>query len=285
MDSPRPRGRICGRNRLETVEGQQRTFVVGDVHGCREPLLAALAGRGLVDDSGNWSAGDAHLWFLGDFVDRGPDGIGVIDLVMRLTEQAADAGGQVRTLMGNHEVLLLGTARFGDTEVPSDFGYRSFGRSWALNGGVLADLDALTDEHVAWLSTRPLIAHAADHLLLHSDTLAYLEWGQTADEINTAVEEVLAGDDIVEWWEIWRRLTTRYAFRGEDGGQVADTVLAELGGSRIVHGHSVIADLVGLPPDQITEPAVYADGKVVGIDAGLFVGGPCLIIELPYRAE
>lgn len=264
-------------------EDQARsTYVVGDVHGHRQPLVDALCERGLVDPDGTWSGGTTHLWFLGDFVDRGPDGLGVIDLVMRLQEQAAAAGGQVETLLGNHEILLLGTHRFGDTEVPSDGGYRSFARSWNLNGGQVADLVGLAEEHVAWLERRPLVAHAEDHLLLHSDTLEYFHWGSDAEEINHGVQAVLAGDDLVEWWEVWRRMTTRYAFRGGDGPETAERVLELLGGSRIVHGHSVIADQVGRHPVDIEGPVLYAGGKVLGIDAGLFVGGPCLVVPLPY---
>lgn len=45
-------------------------FVVGDVHGYLDELLAALHEKGLVDAAGNWSAGTARLWFLGDFTDR-----------------------------------------------------------------------------------------------------------------------------------------------------------------------------------------------------------------------
>lgn len=258
------------------------TYVVGDVHGHREPLADALREHGLIDAEGDWSGGETHLWFLGDFVDRGPDGLGVIELVMRLQRQAADAGGRVETLLGNHEILLLGTHRFFDTEVPSDGGYRSFARSWTLNGGQLADLRGLSPEHIAWLARRPLIAHAVDHLLLHSDTLEYFEWGSGVEEINDAVHGVLAGDDLFEWWEVWRRMTTRYAFRGPDGPEAAGMVLSRLGGTRIVHGHSVIADQVGVHPMDIQGPHLYAGGKVLGIDAGLFVGGPCLVVRLPF---
>ncbi|MGH3449205.1 MAG: metallophosphoesterase [Haloechinothrix sp.] len=261
------------------------TFVVGDVHGHREPLADALRDRGLIDAAGEWAGGRAHLWFLGDFVDRGPDGIGVIDLVMRLQEQAVEAGGTVQTLLGNHEILLLGMRRFGDTEVPSGAGYRSFARSWILNGGQIGDLDGLTGEHIDWLSTRPLIALAEKHLLLHSDTLEYFEWGAGVEDINSAVHGVLGSDDLAEWWEVWRRMTTRYAFRGPYGPEVADMVLERLGGTRIVHGHSVIADQVGRHPMDIEGPHLYAGGKVLGIDAGLFVGGPCLVVELPFDPE
>lgn len=261
------------------------TFVVGDVHGHRDELAEALREHGLVDAADDWSGGSAHLWFLGDFVDRGPQGVAAIDLVRKLQRQAPEDGGAVESLLGNHEILLLGMYHFGDTPVPSDFGPRSFARSWEINGGQLADQDELTDELVEWLSTRPLVATAADHLLMHSDTLEYLEWGSTTDKINDSVHEILAGDDLAQWWDVWRRMTTRYAFRGPHGREAAETLLDELGGERVVHGHSVIADQLGIHPAQIEEPYLYAGGRALGIDGGLFVGGPCLVVELPYEPK
>lgn len=259
------------------------TYVVGDVHGHRGELVAALADAGLVDEDGAWSGGAANLWFLGDFVDRGPDGIGVIDLVMRLADEASEAGGQVDTLLGNHEILLLGMHRFGDTEVPSDFGPRSFARSWELNGGQQSDQDSLTPEHVAWLVSRPVLAMAEDHLLMHSDTLEYLSWGSDIAEINEAVREVLDSEDLEQWWDVWRRMTTRHAFRGPHGEEIVDKLLVTLGGTRIVHGHSVIADLLGVHPAQVEAPLLYAGDKALGIDAGVFLGGPCLVVRLPWE--
>lgn len=261
------------------------TYVVGDVHGHLDELLGALADAGLVDDEAAWSGGDTHLWFLGDFVDRGPDGIGVIDLVMRLAAEAAEAGGQVEALLGNHEILLLGMHHFGDTEVPSDFGPRSFARSWEMNGGQGTDQEAVTGEHVEWLCSRPALALVGDHLLMHSDTVEYLAWGADIAEINAGIQEVLGGEDLVEWWEVWRRLTTRHAFRGPFGGEVAGQLLGVLGGDQVVHGHSVIADQLGVAPAQIETPYEYADGRALGVDGGVFVGGPCLVVRLPYDGK
>lgn len=264
------------------AEDGRSTYVVGDVHGHLDELLGALADAGLVDDEANWAGGDTHLWFLGDFVDRGPDGIGVIDLVMRLSAEAEAAGGHVEALLGNHEILLLGMHRFGDEEVPSDFGPRSFARSWEMNGGQATDQEAVTGEHIEWLSSRPALALVGEQLLMHSDTLEYLVWGGDIDEINAGIREVLRSADLVEWWEVWRRLTTRHAFRGPAGAEVAGQLLAVLGGDQVVHGHSVIADQLGVTPDQIDGPYEYADGRALGVDAGVFVGGPCLVVELPF---
>lgn len=240
----------------------------------------ALHAAGLVDGNGSWSGGAARLWFLGDFFDRGPAGIAVVELVMTLAEQAPAAGGSVDALLGNHEILALGMHRFGDTEVPSGFAPRSFERSWRLNGGQEADQAALTERHLAWLSDRDVLALVDDHLLMHSDTIEYFGWGQDIDDINAAVRGLLAGDDIVRWWDCWRRMTTRYAFRGPTGAKMADTVLATLGGRRIVHGHSVIAEQIRIPPALVDAPLTYADGKVMNIDGGVFVGGPCLVVPL-----
>ncbi|WP_409184740.1 metallophosphoesterase [Amycolatopsis sp. VS8301801F10] len=260
-------------------------YVVGDVHGHRDALVDALRAEGLVDSDGNWAGVDDRLWFLGDFTDRGPDGVGVIDLVRQLQDQAAEAGGSVQMLLGNHEILLLGMYHFGDRPVPSDFGPRSFARSWEINGGLLSDQDRLTPEHIEWLTARPLVAVDEDHLLLHSDTLEYLDWGEDLDSINATAHDILSGSNIEAWWDVWRRMTTRYAFRGPDGEENAERMLKALGGSRIVHGHSVIADQLGIHPTQIEGPYLYAGGKALGIDGGLFVGGPCLVVKLPFEPE
>ncbi|MGW4483243.1 metallophosphoesterase family protein [Amycolatopsis sp. NPDC004368] len=260
-------------------------YVVGDVHGHRDALADALRAEGLVDGDGKWTGADDSLWFLGDFVDRGPDGVGVIDFVRSLQDQAAEDGGSVQMLLGNHEILLLGMYHFGDRQVPSDFGPRSFARSWEINGGLLSDQDRLTPEHIEWLSARPLVALVDDHLLMHSDTLEYLDWGSDIASINASVGEILLGSDIEAWWDVWRRMTTRYAFRGPEGEDNASALMEKLGGSRIVHGHSVIADQLGIHPAQIEGPYLYAGGKALGIDGGLFVGGPCLVVELPFVPE
>ena len=64
---------------------------MGDVHGHRDVLLELLRGAGLVDAAERWSGADARVWFVGDLVDRGPDGIGAIELVRRLERESGGA--------------------------------------------------------------------------------------------------------------------------------------------------------------------------------------------------
>lgn len=262
-------------------------YVVGDVHGYLEELLAALQQQGLVDAEGHWSAGRSRVWFLGDFTDRGPDGIGVIDLVMQLAAEAAAAGGYCRALMGNHELLFLGAHRYGDEPVQSTAGTASFRAAWLLNGGQQHDLERLEGHHISWLSRLPAIALEDDHLLLHSDTTAYLEYGASIDEVNDAVHDLLADEGADEWWDAFRRFTKRFAFRGPGGSMAAGELLGAYGGHRVVHGHSPIPYLTGDANSDSGErpyvpgPYIYADELAVAMDGGVTMEGRLLVARLP----
>ena len=87
-----------------------------------------------------WIGWSATLCFMGDFFDRGSDGVGCIDLIMRLQREAESAGGRVVALLGNHEVLLLAAKRFQDHGSTSMGG--TFWEAWLQNGGKLTDLDS-----------------------------------------------------------------------------------------------------------------------------------------------
>ncbi|QMU66899.1 metallophosphoesterase [Streptacidiphilus sp. P02-A3a] len=276
-------------------EGPGPLYVVGDVHGYLQALLDALHQAGIIDADGHWAAGPARIWFLGDFTDRGPDGIGVIDLVMNLAPEAAAAGGYCRALMGNHELLLLGADRYGDQAVQSTAGTASFLAAWRLNGGQPSDMDRLEDHHVTWLSRLPAMAVEDDHLLIHSDTTAYLEYGDSVDAVNDAIHDVLQGDEADDWWDCFRRMTKRFAFRGDAGAMACRELLDTYGGQRIVHGHSPIPYLIGDAQSEdgpsgasgqpVTGPHVYADGLAVAMDGGVTMEGQgrLLVARLPLN--
>ncbi|MFJ6137052.1 metallophosphoesterase [Kitasatospora sp. NPDC092286] len=262
-------------------------YVVGDVHGYLDELRSELRHQGLIDADGHWSAGRSRIWFLGDFTDRGPDGIGVIDLVMQLAAEAAAAGGYCRALMGNHELLFLGAARYGDEPVQSTAGTASFLAAWRLNGGQQHDLDRLEGHHISWLSRLPAIALEDGHLLLHSDTTAYLEYGDSIAAVNDAVHDLLADEGVDEWWDCFRRFTKRFAFRGDAGPMAVHELLDTYGGARVVHGHSPIPYLTGAvhaddgAPPHIPGPYIYADDLAVAMDGGVTMEGRLLVARLP----
>lgn len=71
---------------------------IGDVHGCSDQLRAVVHAIDRL-------APGAHLTFLGDLIDRGPDSFGAL----RFAVGEVIARGQQATLLpGNHEQMLLG---------------------------------------------------------------------------------------------------------------------------------------------------------------------------------
>ena len=72
----------------------QKTFIIGDVHGCLEELLDLMQ---LLDPSVN-----DQIFFIGDLIDRGPDSVGVVRQVLEWSKQK-----KVRLIIGNHEEKFL----------------------------------------------------------------------------------------------------------------------------------------------------------------------------------
>ena len=98
-----------------------RVVAIGDVHGSISGLTTILAEAGLIDADLHWTGGDATLVQTGDLLDRGVDVREVLELLMRLQEEAADAGGRVEVLLGNHETMnLTGNELLAGTRLPVD---------------------------------------------------------------------------------------------------------------------------------------------------------------------
>ena len=260
---------------------------VGDVHGCVGPLREALFRAGFIDERERWTGENSRLWFLGDLTDRGPDGVGVIELIMSLQEQAADDGGEVGCLLGNHELMLLAAhlpggrrlrlVREGDEPDP----HAVFRERWFGNGGQTSDSARITDKHLDWIAALPSMVLVGDHLMVHADTIGYQDYGDTVAEVNAAVAaRLVTRNDLEGIDQLTHMMTKRFAFASDDG-QSAREFLRRFGGRQVVHGHSPVPLLLGIEPAAVTGPLVYADGYAANLDTGVFLGGPCLVCALP----
>jgi hypothetical protein len=246
------------------------TLVVGDVHGHRHALVELLRGAGVLDAAERWVGGDTRLWLTGDLVDRGPDGLATVDLVMRLEREA-----DVHCLLGNHEAMLLAADRHGAIRVPGlDL---TFGELWTLNGGRPADRARLTDAHRGWLSALPAVAREGRWLLLHADTVRYLELGSSVEEVCAATRAALLTHDVSSHAAVLEILSDR---GGLTEDEIVDRLLGRLGGERVVHGHTPIALVLGVDAAEVRRPLVSADGRVTNVDHCLFGGGPGFVLEL-----
>jgi len=258
--------------------------VIGDVHGELQKLRDLLRGADLIrtDKDGNetWCGGQSTLWLMGDLVDHGPDGIGVVELVMRLQQQAAEVGGRVQVLLGNHDMLLLAAHRFGTRPIPGS--EKTCLDYWQENGGQETDLQRITPDHVRWLSTLPAMAREGEHLLAHADALLYTRYGRSIAQVNQTMTEVLQSDDITGWDRLLDEFSEHRAFvDATTGADLAGEFLRHFGGQQLVHGHTPVTKITGQPPEAVREPLLYAGGQCLDVDPGMYLGGPGFIYRLP----
>ena len=89
------------------VDTPERVVSFADVHGAYDDLVQILQEVAVVDANADWIGGKTHLVSLGDLIDRGRDSRKVVELLMKLDQQAAAAGGAVHAVLGNHEVMVM----------------------------------------------------------------------------------------------------------------------------------------------------------------------------------
>jgi hypothetical protein len=246
-------------------------YVIGDIHGQYSKLAHLLKSESLVDESLSWTGNQAQLWCLGDFFDRGPRGTDAISLWMRLQKEAAAVGGYVGALIGNHDVLLLSAHLLGHQ--PSTGAGGTFLEDWYRNGGVTSDLRSLTEDHVAWLTSLPAMAHVADRLLVHADALLYYQYGGSENEVNAAFSQLLQNRDAQAWDTLLDQFTEHRAFFAPDGEVRAREFLELYGGQQIIHGHTPVGKMTKQHAHEVHKAYIYADKLCVNVDGGMYVGG------------
>jgi Calcineurin-like phosphoesterase len=264
-------------------------FVIGDIHGCLENLQTLLKRLELIGDDLCWSGSNSSLWFLGDYMDRGPDGVGVLDFIMRLQLDAVSAGGFVGALLGNHDVIVQEVWHFGNLESP---GWKRQGRSlglrdmWLQNaGGRLEDLERLKTHHLEWLENLPVLAKVGNTLLMHADSTFYLQYGSSVNEVNANVRALLKERNLKRIDEFEERFATRREFLALDisediAAENLERVLTTFGAARLVHGHTPIYRILEQPAPDITEPYTYQHGRCTNVDACFYAGGPGFALRL-----
>jgi len=132
------------------------TFAVGDIHGCLDKLQRLLAAC-----EAYAGARPARYVFLGDYIDRGPQSRGVVEL---LIQRQSALPGTIACLRGNHEQMAI-DAHGSDRAVPL----------WLANNGASTLRNyggRISPEHLAWLAALPFchddglrfFVHPGDHL-------------------------------------------------------------------------------------------------------------------------
>jgi len=130
-----------------------RTIAIGDIHGCSAALSALLKA---VDPQP-----DDIVVTLGDYMDRGIDSKGVLDLLIQLEKHC-----RFVPLLGNHEEMMLG-AREGKSDL--QFWLNCGGDSALDSYGSNGRLSLIPREHFAFIERCRLCYETETHIFAHAN--------------------------------------------------------------------------------------------------------------------
>ncbi len=246
------------------AETNRPIFAVGDIHGCAD-ALAALH-KTIVHIATEDRLEAPVLVHLGDFIDRGPNSLRVLDLV------AAGPQGyafEQHDLMANHEQLLMLVLERGSA---SDLGGHAF--NWLRNGGdaVLSEaglghLDftdaeeirsgmrhVLAGSRMALLQRLESHARVGRYLFVHAGISPHLPLDTTFGPGWDVLPETDRDEDRSPLW-------TRAPFLGWTASFPEDVI--------VIHGHTITpAGRPEVRPNRI------------GIDTGAYKGRPLTAVQL-----
>lgn len=121
------------------INTQGRDFIIGDLHGCRSMLDTLLEHVG-------FDAAKDRLFSVGDLVDRGPNSLECLDLLLE---------PWFYPVLGNHDAMLMAWILKDDQDQRADV----YGGGFVLNGGLqwANSLGSWANEFLPLLWAMPLV--------------------------------------------------------------------------------------------------------------------------------
>ena len=203
-------------------------WIIGDIHGCLSELEI------LLDRIGS----EAHLIFVGDYIDRGPDSFQVVERLLREKHRST-------FLMGNHEAMMLNFFKSPNSPGHTAWTYWANGGQETLRSyGLKEDetnFELLPDKHREFYKNLELYYEGDDFIVVH----AGVRPSESQDMKKQYMEDLL-------WIRMeWIRSEHLWA------------------GKKVYYGHTPSLYIYG--PDRQQRP-IYGKNSV-GIDTGCVYGG------------
>ena len=130
-----------------------RTIAIGDIHGCSDQLVAIL--RAIDPRS------DDTIICLGDYVDRGMDSKGVLDMVIDLSKRC-----RLIPILGNHDEMMLRARNSkADFQEWMEFG----GIETLASYGESERMGLVPDEHIEFLKACLPYFEMDTHFFVHGN--------------------------------------------------------------------------------------------------------------------
>ncbi|MFT5892806.1 MAG: hypothetical protein ACI9Y7_002920 [Dokdonia sp.] len=243
--------------------GVSKIAAISDIHGQYDTFITLLKNNNIIDQQGTWSFGDGHFVIAGDIFDRGSHVTEVLWFLYDLEKQAAQRGGKVHVLLGNHDVMVLnGNLRSVHPK------YTEIARILEKPFHTLFRKETVLGN---WLRTRPVLVKLNTFLFTHGGLHPDLVTKEVSlDQINSEFKNQLIESELPEG----RNELGTYLHRGDgpiyyrgyfQGELATDTQIDQLLNhfqvSNIVVGHTTHRQI-----------ETRYDGKVIVIDANMKSG-------------
>jgi hypothetical protein len=228
---------------LAEQQGIEKILILGDMHGMYGKLFEYLQHNKVIDQQGHWSWGSGHLVMSGDILDRGDAVTETLWFLYRLEQEAAEAGGAMHYLLGNHELMVME----GDLRYVSRKYMELFTRLH------MSYADQFSKETVfgQWLRSRNTVICLNELLITHAGISPMLaKQGLSLAEINSRMKKYLQEDqqDSLmrllrgEQGPLWYRgylMPAGYAYDTISQSEV-EQILRQYGASHMVVAHTTV---------------------------------------------
>ena len=146
----------------------ERVYIIGDIHGCLGMLTNLM-------DKIEWRSDRDTLIFLGDYIDRGDNSKGVVDLMLKLVETSTN----VHCLMGNHEDIFLTFLAGEDITTFFANGGETTLESYLVDGEIL-----IPPDHITFFKSLRTWIELDDYYVVHAGLRPGVEIeGQTQEDL------------------------------------------------------------------------------------------------------
>ncbi|HKK10732.1 MAG TPA: metallophosphoesterase family protein [Bacteroidales bacterium] len=208
------------------------TWVIPDIHGYSKTLETLLK---QIQPSKN-----DHLIFLGDYIDRGPDSKGVLDLVMALEKD----GYNMTTLRGNHESYFveayyhafeLGGGLFKKKNLKLKAWFEHGGKE-ALKSFAVKDIRKVPEQYIKWIEGTQLYLQTEDYIIVHAG-------------MNFTLDNPYEDEHAMLWIKDF------------------EVDSSKIGGRKVIHGHTPVSH------EFILETIERKEFGFIDLDNGVYMEG------------
>ena len=245
----------------QNYKGIDSIIVISDLHGKYNNYINLLKSMGVIDNDLNWKFGKGHFVVLGDIFDRGDMVTEILWHLFGLENQAAEAGGKLHVLLGNHEVMVLGNStgyineKYKKVEKISKTRYfRLYSKNTVLG---------------SWIRSKPVVISINDILFVHGGiSRESVRRNLTTTRTNQIFADKIIGNEMIkeskneeelfliqDYGPIWYR---GYFEDIQFNENKLDSILHFYDKKHIVVGHTSSGGIIS-----------RFNNKLFGIDAGL----------------